>query len=284
MCDQTASPTICINPAIIDSYGLHPLAGWLYVVIARHINKDSGEGFPSVIRLAELANMSRASVIRYIKELEAKNLIKVTRRNKGTINENNVYELLTDTSEVSHSNQPSITEIPEATDLLVSDVDHKQIQEPITLQSGVKSNKDSLAPKNGAKSAKTQPPKPRQRDPMYDAIERIWHFTAARNGLMAGILTGTSKANGWKEYNLDTPISPTELLEWAAWYRKTELHGESNLNMVAEPIKIQSSITYWQGRKVKQQEQQQARDEADQVWQMQHPELYRTFAQAGGAQ
>lgn len=246
-------PPVILDSCIIDNYNLSPLAGWLYVVIARHVNADSGEGFPSVVRLAKLANMSRASVIRYIKELEAVGLIKVTRRNNGNRNENNVYELLTQTPEVSQSNHRSITKQPEITpeeNSLVSDVDHKQIQEDIHVLPDQISNKDSVAPKKRA-TVPAEKPK-RQPNPMYDAIKRIWQYVAAMNALMAKMLSGTATRAGWREYNLETPIGPDELLEWAAWYRKTALGGDSKLNMVEDRAKIQSSITYWQQLKSSQ--------------------------------
>ena len=272
--NATTCPTICIDPAIVDSYGLSPLAGWLYVVIARHINRDSGEGFPTVVRLAQLANMSRASVIRYIKELEDKKLIKVTRRNNGNRNENNVYELLTDTSEVSQSDQRSITEIPEAAQVLVSDVDRKQVLK----------NKEHKATTVAGATEQVKPSQLRAKNGLYDAIQKIWHYTGALNGLMAKLLMGIADRKGWREYNLETPVSASELLEWAAWYRKTELRGDPNLNMVAEPMKIQSSITYWQGRKAKQAEQQRIRAEADQEWEKNHPDLFRHHMAAAGVQ
>lgn len=273
-------PPVVLDTAIIDGYGLHPLAGWLYVVIARHVNCDTGEGFPSVVQLAKLANMSRASVLRYTKDLEAANLIQVDRRKGRNRNENNIYKLLTATSEVSDSNQRSVTETPEEPALVVSDVDHKQELSDLNKQT-VKNTKKTPAPKNGADTAEPKvAAKPRPRNPMYDAIEKIWRYTASMNTLMAKMLTGTATKAGWKEYNLETPVTPVELLEWASWYRKHELKGDTRLNMLEDRAKIQSSITYWQKRRAAKQEQQQQRDEADRLWQRQHPELY---ARAGGA-
>jgi DNA-binding transcriptional regulator YhcF (GntR family) len=102
---DTRPPVIIIEESVVDKYNLPPLAGWLYIVIVRHINRKSGEAFPSVARLAKLANMSRASVIRYTKVLEEANLISVTRE-KADVGDNEVnhYRLLTTSGVVSDSN------------------------------------------------------------------------------------------------------------------------------------------------------------------------------------
>lgn len=92
-------------------------------------------------------------------------------------------------------------------------------------------------------------PKPkteRAANPMYDAIKAVWGYTAARNGQMANLLTGKATKKGYAEYNLDQPVTPDELLQWAAWYRKTALGGDEKMSMVEELIKVQSSITRWQ--------------------------------------
>lgn len=97
-----------------------------------------------------------------------------------------------------------------------------------------------------AAQSDAKPKTERAANPMYDAIKTVWGYTAARNGQMAQLLTGTSTKKGYAEYNLDQPVTPDELLRWAAWYRKTALGGDDKLNMVEELIKVQSSITRWQ--------------------------------------
>jgi hypothetical protein len=97
--------------------------------------------------------------------------------------------------------------------------------------------KDSPAPKSA---------EPAPRNEMYDAIHAVWKYTAGRNGQLAKMLQGTSTHKDYKQYNLTTPITPDQLKQWAAWYRRTELKGSPDLNMVESPLKIQSSITYWQ--------------------------------------
>ena len=59
------------------------------------------------------------------------------------------------------------------------------------------------------------------------------------------MLQGTATKKGFKDYNLEVQIAPQDLLDWAAWYRKTQLHGDQSLNMVESQSKVQSSITAW---------------------------------------
>lgn len=88
---------------------------------------------------------------------------------------------------------------------------------------------------------------PRQKNAWYDAIESIWHYSGSMNGSMQKLLCGTATRAGWKEYNLETPLTdPDQLLRWAVWYRAVKLGGNPDLNMVEERAKIQSSIAYWQ--------------------------------------
>lgn len=105
--------------------------------------------------------------------------------------------------------------------------------------------KNTIAP-DGAGASQSKTSKPREPNPMYDAIKDIWGYTATMNGAMAKMLTGIATAKGWKEYNLETPITPDGLRQWAKWYRETALKDDENLNMLEERIKIQSSITKWQ--------------------------------------
>lgn len=85
------------------------------------------------------------------------------------------------------------------------------------------------------------------RSEWYDAIFEVWKYTGAINGAMQKMLQGTSNRAGWKETNLEIPLTSADaLLRWARWYRATQLNGRSDLNMLEERLKIQSSIHYWQ--------------------------------------
>lgn len=85
-----------------------------------------------------------------------------------------------------------------------------------------------------------------KRNEWYDVVSEIWKYTASLNTVMAQMLQGVAKQHGYKEYNLEKPITCEQLRKWACWYRKTELKGDDKLNMLAKPLQVQSSITHWQ--------------------------------------
>lgn len=125
---------VSIDAEVIDKCDLHPLAGWLFVVILRHLNRADNNAFPSVARLATLANMSKASVIRYTKELEEKNLIVVQREKTSIVQSVNHYQLPA-ASMVSHSNHSGISQQP-----VVSDSNHKTTPEQSVMVSDSNTN------------------------------------------------------------------------------------------------------------------------------------------------
>lgn len=100
---------------------------------------------------------------------------------------------------------------------------------------------DTTAPDGTGSASKPERP----RNPWYDVVFDIWHYTASLNGVMAQFLQGKAKQKGYKEYNLTRAITPEQVYEWAAWYRREKLHGDKKLSMIAEPIKVQSSIYEW---------------------------------------
>jgi hypothetical protein len=89
------------------------------------------------------------------------------------------------------------------------------------------------------------PVKPKA-NPWYDAVQKVWGYTAARNTIVAQMLQGKARQKGYKEYNLEKPITPDDLLAWAAWYRRAKLKNNTKLSMIEEPRKVQSSIGEWQ--------------------------------------
>lgn len=125
-----------IEDAIVDKANLDPYSGWLYVIIAKHADRTTGEAFPGIARLAKLASMSRSQVLRAIKILEDKKLIRVERDelpNKGEKRqrEKNHYFLLSASGSayqtlgvVSMENYPSSSQ----TLGVVSGVDHNKNQ------------------------------------------------------------------------------------------------------------------------------------------------------------
>jgi hypothetical protein len=73
-----------IHNGIVDSFGLTPYEGWLYVIIARHVNQKTGVAFPSLVTLAREGCMSRSQVLRCLKTLSQKGLLEITHhRQKG---------------------------------------------------------------------------------------------------------------------------------------------------------------------------------------------------------
>jgi hypothetical protein len=117
---------------------------------------------------------------------------------------------------------------------------------------------NTLSPSgDGVKSEPEKPKKERPRNPMYDAIKDVWGYTAQRNTLMAGMLKGTSTRKGWQEYNLETPIEPNELRAWAAAWKR----ANPGLTMIADLLKVQSSITRWQELAGKRPAEQPVEDE-----------------------
>jgi hypothetical protein len=163
-------PFFSIEDAVVDKYELGPLAGWLYVVIAKHINRKTNEAFPSLTRLAKMAGMSRASVIRNIKVLEEKHLIEVTREVNPATKEKEVnhYRLMPATKGVvSDSNQGSIGgKLGVVSD---RDINHKNLNQnndpaPIGAVAEVI---EFPAPASETKVKRTRKP-----DPLFDAVRQ----------------------------------------------------------------------------------------------------------------
>lgn len=70
---------VMIDNEVIDSCELSPRAISLYVTLSRHVNREIGLAWPSIERLCALTCMARATVVKYIKELETKGWIQVLR-------------------------------------------------------------------------------------------------------------------------------------------------------------------------------------------------------------
>jgi DNA-binding transcriptional regulator YhcF (GntR family) len=74
---------VILDNEAVDDYDLTPQEGWLYVIIIRHINHQQGIAFPSLATLAKKTRMSKPTVVKCLKSLEAKKLIKIEQQ-KGT--------------------------------------------------------------------------------------------------------------------------------------------------------------------------------------------------------
>lgn len=217
-----------------------PVAGTellLLLALADSANDDR-ECWPSLRHLQHKVRVSRPQLQKLITKLVNEGLIeKILKGGKGTKGrESNLYRILNmtgiaqDTCEVSQG-------IP---------VDAETGITQDTLNHHSESSIETVASDEAGDSANAKSKKTREPNPMYDAIKEIWGYTASMNGAMARMLTGIATQKGWKEYNLETPITPDGLRLWAKWYRETALKGDESLNMLEERIKIQSSITQWQ--------------------------------------
>lgn len=93
---QPRTPFFMIANEIIDWYRLNPYELALYNAIVRHLNYKTREAYPSIRRLAQLTQMTRPTVIKYIRSLEEKGLIRVRRAYKEGSRERavNRYEIL----------------------------------------------------------------------------------------------------------------------------------------------------------------------------------------------
>lgn len=239
---DTRPPFFSIEDAVVDQYQLGALAGWLYVVIVRHINRKTNEAFPSINRLAKLAGMSRASVMRNIKVLEEKKLIDVIRETNNETKEKQVnhYRLLPATrGVVSDRDQGSISEQLG----VVSDVDYNQ--------------KNTNHIKEIAPAAQSAPPSKnvvpfKPRNHWYDAIFEVWGYTAGLNGNIEKMLRGRATKKPYKDYNLEMPLEESgEILEWRKWYIQVKCKGRDDTIIVSKLEKIQSSFGEWQIERLK---------------------------------
>jgi len=153
---------------------------------------------------------------------------------------------LTEYPKSNHASYQNDTKQPiKTTPSTVSKSDDDSLSgSPSALTSGSLSAAGANAPGGGeGGDPKAKPARPR--NPWYDAIMDIWHYTAEMNGAMEKMLRGQATAKAWKMGNVAEPITPDDLRAWAAWYRKTELKGDTSLNMLEDRLKIASSIGYW---------------------------------------
>lgn len=197
-----------IEDAVVEKCNLDPYSGWLYVVIAKHADRKTGEAFPGIARLAKLANMSRSQVLRAIRVLEEKHLIRVQRdelplKGEKRQREKNHYFLLSATGSsyqtlgvVSMGNYPSS-------------------QQELGVVSGVDHNKNQLEPESITS-------KSRKRDPYFDAISEIFKSNAGGwIGNLKAMMLGTSKRGEWKRCNFDPPVTdPAEIRDFGVYMRK----------------------------------------------------------------
>lgn len=110
----------------------------------------------------------------------------------------------------------------------------------------IKDTKDTLEDNNHAQ----------MRSAMYDAIRQVWGYEAGRNGDVANWLSGKKYKAQYKDYPIDPPLSPDELLSWSNDWRSKH----PDIDMVASPAKVQDSILQWRREQFKPQGSSRARE------------------------
>lgn len=99
-----------VDNEAIDDYGLTPQEGWLYIVILRHINQQTGIAFPSIATLQRKTRMSRPTVIKYLKALQEKKLIEIESQQDDETggNKSNHYKAIPLVKEVNQGSQTDL--------------------------------------------------------------------------------------------------------------------------------------------------------------------------------
>jgi biotin operon repressor len=80
----------------------------LVLMMLADIADDNGRCFPSYQHVADVCEMSRRSVMRYVNDLVDQGLLKIEQRRNGKLNQSNIYTL--DLKVVTESHHPSDTQ------------------------------------------------------------------------------------------------------------------------------------------------------------------------------
>ena len=75
----------------------------------------------------------------------------------------------------------------------------------------------------------------------YDAIKSVWGYEAGRNGDTSNWLSGKKLKAQYKDYPIEPPLTPDELVTWSKDWRKSH----PDIDMVESPAKVQDSIIKW---------------------------------------
>ncbi len=81
---------VMIDNRAVDAHDLSPRALALYLILSRYVSHETGLAFPSITHLCKVGHMARATVVKYLKELESKGWIEVIRRRKPNSKEREV--------------------------------------------------------------------------------------------------------------------------------------------------------------------------------------------------
>lgn len=75
----------------------------------------------------------------------------------------------------------------------------------------------------------------------YDAIKSVWGYEAGRNGDTSNWLSGKKLKAQYKDYPIEPPLTPDELITWSKDWR----NNHPGIDMVQSPAKVQDSIIKW---------------------------------------
>ncbi len=154
-----------IHNSVVDNFGLTPYEGWLYVIIARHVNQKTGVAFPSLTTLANESRMSRMQVTRCLKSLQEKGLLEVmprpvTGKRARTTNHYRLLEPPASQAEVVTDSDQLVTgsdQLVTGSDQLVTDSDqgsHSQLLGVVTGSDPNNTNKNKTNEQDEAADAR----------------------------------------------------------------------------------------------------------------------------------
>lgn len=124
-----------------------------------------------------------------------------------------------------------------------SDVKKLNIGSKETLPRTEKETKDINEENNIALDA----PSDSKQKPYYDAIVEVLNIHGGRNVNIEKMLSGKATNNGYKQFNLNLPVSLEEFKLWGIWHKEKY----AGVTMVQSPEKIQSSIMAYRAEKSK---------------------------------
>ena len=93
---------------LYETSGLTPTANLVLVALADHINDESGWGWPSLARLANVCGIHRRNVLRWLEWLETEGVIEIRRR-PGWANHYRLTSGATVTRDASVTSGASVT-------------------------------------------------------------------------------------------------------------------------------------------------------------------------------
>lgn len=200
-----------VEDAAVTDYNLTPYEGWLYIMMLKHANRDTGELFPSVQTLVGETQMSKAQVLRCTKSIEAKGLIRVTRDDKknGKGRAVNHYFIL------------------RATRYLV-DTDPGILQTPTPVSTG-NLNQNHFEPEKDiagepAAQSDSKPKTERPRNPIFDAVALGSFGIANVNGdKTVGALVG--KIVKWLKDQPD--VTAGRVVQFYGWYARQTQNADA---------------------------------------------------------